>query len=146
MTKTELENLERQPVHVLIVDDDADSAALIASIFDHLGCRTVCTLTPTDAEKNICARNVDLIILDWILDEHTDAKAVMDKCSAIFSKFGIRMSNETKPKVITYSGLKASEVELLTSPYFNHVDHWQKPISYINLLKRTLKVLEEIEH
>ncbi len=146
MTKMEFSNLEREPFNVLIVDDDADSAALIASIFEHLGCHTVCTLNPTDAEKGICARNTDLIILDWILDDHTDAKAVMDKCSAVFSKFGIRMDPEHKLKVITYSGLKASEVELLTSPYFIHLDHWQKPIPYLNLLKRTLKVLEEIEH
>jgi CheY-like chemotaxis protein len=146
MTKMEFEYLTKQPVHVLIVDDDADSAALIASIFDHLGCHTVCTLTPTDAAKSICARNVDLIILDWILDDHTDAKDVMDKCSAIFTKYGIQMASDSKPKVITYSSLKASEVALLTSPYFTHLDHWQKPIPYLGLLKRTLKVLEEIEN
>jgi CheY-like chemotaxis protein len=145
MIRTEMHGTEKQPMNVLIVDDDADSASLVVSVFNHLGCHTVCTMTPNDAQKGICSLKANVIILDWILSDRMDAKAVTDKCSAIFSKYDFHMKDEEKPKIVTYSSLKASEIEWLTSPYFYHVDHWQKPISQRDLLKRALNLLWKLE-
>ena len=134
----------RPQLNVLIVDDDADSALLIESVFAHLGCQTECTLNPAEAKKRICSQKADVIILDWVLDECTDAKKITDHCQQIFDKFGSQRAGR-KPVIVTYSGLRESEIDLLKSPYFDHLEHWQKPISHQELLRRSLVLLGKLK-
>jgi len=126
------------------VDDDIDSALLVESVFAHLGCRTACSLTSVEARKKICSWKADVIILDWVLGP-TDAKGVVNQCIKVIDKFGVNGVRGHKPKIITYSSLALSEIDALENPYFEHLDHWKKPISQRELLTRSLALLERIE-
>ncbi len=129
---------------ILIVDDDTDSALLVESVFAHLGCPTLCAHTAIDAEKDICTLKADLIILDWRIDDQTDARSITEHCEKILAKYGAHRNGRKKMQIVTYSSLGAEEISYLRSEHFEHVDHWQKPIDPADLLKRSLGVLEKI--
>jgi CheY-like chemotaxis protein len=134
-----------QPAQILIVDDDADSALLFESIFAQLGCPTICSLTSLDAKKEICSLKADVIILDWLLDSGTDARSITEQCVHALEKLGVRLDGRRKAKIITCSSFSANEIDqLIQSPYFEHLDHWQKPITHSDLLKRSLNLLDKI--
>jgi CheY-like chemotaxis protein len=125
------------------VDDDVDSVLLVGNIFSHLGCETVYSLNAIEARKQICAGQSDIIILDWCLDRQIEAASVIDQCSRIFAKYG---ETGHRPRVVTYSSLMASEIELTANPYFEYFGHWQKPIGRDELLVQALSLLEKAEH
>lgn len=138
-------NLETKPwraANILVVDDDVDSALLVGQIFSHLGCQTTCSLNSLEAHKQICAGKADIIVLDWCLDHHIEANRVLGQCIRTFEKFGGRGH---KSNLITYSSLLPSEIEVQKSPYFDYLDHWQKPISRHELLLRVLALLAKTE-
>lgn len=137
------ETTPRRAPRVLIVDDDVDSVLFVGSIFSHLGCETAFSLNAVEARKRICAGQSDIIILDWCLDRQIEAASVLDQCSRIFAKYG---ETGRKPRVVTYSSLNASEIELAASPYFEYFGHWQKPIGRNELLMQALSLVEKAEH
>ncbi len=137
------ERSTRRAANVLIVDDDVDSALLVKSIFNHLGCETVCTLDSIEARKRILSMKADIIILDWVLDRATDAKSMLKLCSRSLQKFGGGRKGH-RPKIVTYSSLEASEIEALQSDFFDHLEHWKKPIGQRELLSRSLALLEKL--
>jgi CheY-like chemotaxis protein len=132
--------------HVLIIDDDVDSALAAEAVFAQLGCPTVCSLSYSDGKKEICALNADIIVLDWSLDHEMDARKVVQQCSQIFAKFYKpgELPLGHKPKIITYSTLSSSEIKQLDNSFFEHIDHWQKPISQRELLTRSLSLLNQM--
>ena len=134
-----------RPQNVLIVDDDIDSAMLIDSIFAHLGCATIYSQSPGEAKKKICSHKADIIILDWVLDQHTNGGGVVAECEKIFSRFkgDPAEAQRSRPKIITYSSLEPSEIEMHSSPYFIYLGHWKKPIAQRDLLEKALMVLKE---
>jgi CheY-like chemotaxis protein len=144
MRLTEAELNYKKPMNVLIVDDDPDAASLVVSIFKQLGCETTYSLTSDEAQKKICAGEADIIILDWLLDEGASAHTVTDNCTDLFSKFGLQLTYDERPKIVTYSSLESSKINLLTNPYFLHLEHWQKPISQQDLLSRASELLQKV--
>lgn len=134
----------RRPANVLIVDDDVDSVLLVERVFSQLGCETSYSFSSAEARQKICARKSDLIILDWCMDRQSDARAILDQCAKTFSRFDNGAAR--KLRVITYSNLTASEIELTATPYFEYLDHWQKPIAPQELLTKILPVLNAVEH
>ncbi|MEZ0392129.1 MAG: response regulator [Pseudobdellovibrionaceae bacterium] len=129
--------------NILIIDDDVDSALMVESVFSHLGCETTCSLGCKEAREKICSLQADLIIMDWMLDGQTEASSVVRQCAETFAKFGRGLGHGSWPKakIITFSSLAASEIESLRNPYFEHLDHWQKPITQRELLHRVLVLL-----
>jgi len=132
--------------HVLIVDDDIDSALKVETIFHHLGCQTTCALNWNEARKKMCATKPDIIILDWLLDHEVNAAQVIKHCSKTFSRFDRKTNYRTqnRPQIITYSSLTDAEIDVPESPYFDHLDHWQKPIPQRELLVRALGLLNQL--
>lgn len=133
-------------LNILIIDDDVDTALQVQSIFAHLGCETICTLDWNEARKKICSLKPDIIILDWMLDNHIDGGDIVRQCNRTFEKFaGERRTRALHPsKIITYSSLLESEIDLPSTPYFDHLDHWQKPIQQRDLLLRALRLLKSL--
>ncbi len=125
---------------ILIVDDDIDAALLVQSIFTNLGCTTICSLTSAEAKKSIFSLNADIIILDWMLDHNIEASSLINQCSSTFKKFDHGQSR-WKPKIVTYSSLDVSQISVLENPFFEHLDHWQKPLKHYDLLSRILSLL-----
>jgi CheY-like chemotaxis protein len=132
-----------KPAKVLIVDDDVDAALLVEQVFSRLGCATTTSLTGREAQAQICSTSPDVIILDWCLDRNTEASRILSDCARIFSRFG---SRRAPPKVVTYSSLKAHEIEVIQNPYFKYWGHWEKPIAPAEMLERVLALLDKIEH
>jgi CheY-like chemotaxis protein len=146
MIRSATQKQERHPINILIIDDDIDSALRVQTVFTHLGCQTTCALNWHEAAKKICALKPDIIILDWMLDHQIDAGDVVKHCTKMFQKFDGERRNRAmrRPKIITYSSLGASEIELPDTPYFDHLDHWQKPVRQRDLLSRVLGLLGKI--
>jgi CheY-like chemotaxis protein len=131
---------------ILIVDDDVDSALLVDMVFRHLGCQTTCSLNFHEARKKICSLKADIIILDWCLDHEVDAGRILRQCAQSISRFNPNTGTEhrSRPKIITYSSLHESEIEALDKRYFDHLDHWRKPIGHKEMLNRVLGVLKQV--
>jgi PleD family two-component response regulator len=138
-----LDKHERGPTSVLIIDDDVDSALQVRSVFTHLGCQTTCALGWVEARKKLCALKYDIVILDWVLDQHVDAGNVVKLCTKTIEKFAGTENPQhyKKPRIVTYSSLLADEIHLVPSPYFEYFEHWQKPIPQRDLLGRALGLL-----
>ena len=126
--------------NILIVDDDVDSAILLESIFRQYGCDTAYALNSAEAKKRICSGKADIIILDWMLGEKILADQVILQSIQTIEKFA-NLKNQLKNhkmKIISYSSLSETELKLPESIYFQHVDHWQKPIERSLLVHKTI--------
>ncbi|MBS1969991.1 MAG: hypothetical protein JSU04_06765 [Bdellovibrionales bacterium] len=149
MHKERVHQLHHFRTQVLIVDDDVDSALKVETIFHHLGCQTTCALNWSEALKKMCATKPDIIIMDWLLDHEVNAAQVIKHCSKTFAKFNSQASSmkyrtQNRPQVITYSSLTDAEINVPQTPYFDHLDHWQKPIPQRELLIRALGLLNQL--
>lgn len=128
------------PTQVLIVDDDIDAALLVDSVFRKKGCETRLALTVQEARQMIAQMQADLIILDWKLSRDVNADQVLEESIAKFEAkhdVGVRKH----PKVVTFSSLSGSEIHFPQSKFFEHVDHWKKPINYTDLTNKSSGVL-----
>lgn len=128
---------------VLIVEDDVDLAMATQSIFKQLGCKTILSDGKDGASHKMSFKEVDFIVLDWMLGNNVSGDDLVKKSSRIIRAFEDLHSKFQKhhAKVITYSVLDRSKVGLPQSEYFEHVDHWQKPVKYSELATRASELL-----
>jgi CheY-like chemotaxis protein len=136
----------RRVPHVLIVDDDVDSALLVDSTFRSLGCETEFALDPREAQRKISSGKSDIIVLDWLLDSRVSADQVVARAMASLEKFERRnrRGSAGKTRIITYSGLDGHDIHLPISRHYEHVDHWQKPLRRQDLARKTMALLKEL--
>lgn len=128
----------------LVVDDDVDTAVAVESVFRQLGCQTDMVTNPDTLHQKIASHQTDFIILDWQLSEKLHANQVVARAARLIDTFsdlrhGFSIS---RPKVITYSVLDPSEIQFPSTGYFEHIDHWQKPISYAELTTRISEIVD----
>lgn len=136
----------RKVINVLIVDDDVDSALAIDTIFKRFGCNTTFAFDCNEARKKISSGKADVIVLDWLLDHEIKADQIVRQSVRFIEKFdGLKRRLHRKPpKVITYSSLKNSNISFPKNDYFVHHDHWQKPIMYSDVTKKTFNLIESM--
>lgn len=132
-----------RPATVLIVDDDLDAAQATATVFKQMGCKTLISTGSDDTHRTIAFGDVDFIVLDWILGDSKRGSQVVEKAAKIIQNISDLRDkfHRDRPKVVTYSVLRSSQIDLPKSEYFYHVDHWQKPIRYDELALRTSELL-----
>jgi hypothetical protein len=77
-------------------------------------------------------------LLDWKLGEYTQGGEVVERASRLIDAFSdLRERFEGRQtKVITHSVLEVSQIQMPASAYFQHVDHWQKPLRFDQLVER----------
>lgn len=128
---------------VLIIEDDVETATMTHSIFHNLGCLTSFALNPADAKHAICSGKTDLILLDWYLAPSVTAADVIQEAVQMIGKFPklSRQLMSRHPKVVTYSSVPLAEIKFPANPFFQHIDHWEKPLRYLDLTKRSVDVL-----
>jgi DNA-binding response OmpR family regulator len=138
--------LEPKVANVLIIDDDIDSAILMDSMFRQFGCATTCTLEFQDAPKRICAGKADIIILDWMLGERVMADRVLLESIHLIDKFKSLRSQfcQHKTKIISYSSLSEDQLKIPSNRYFEHFDHWRKPMGRHELVHRANALLQSV--
>jgi CheY-like chemotaxis protein len=147
--KAELRDLDFIPSHfgrhpkVLIVDDDIDLTTIMSSVFRNLGCETAVANTPKDVHRMMTYNKPDFIVLDWMLSKKVTANQVVNRAiHLVDSVEKLQMNFKSEhPKVITYSVLDSSEISFPKSDYFEHLEHWQKPIQLSELTARTSEML-----
>lgn len=135
-----------QAPHVLIVDDDIDSAILMDSLFRSFGCHTACTLEFNEAPRKISSGKADIIILDWMLGERMMADKVLNETIYIIEKYKSLRSQfcRQRTKLISFSSLAAEELHIPDNLYFEHFDHWRKPMDRTELIRRANTLLETV--
>jgi CheY-like chemotaxis protein len=128
---------------VMIVDDDIDTALATEKIFQQLGCETQVVTDPYVMSRKISFGDADFIILDWKLDQHTEGSDILKRAARMIDSFTDLKARfgRHQPKVITHSVLKGSEIDMPRSRYFQHMDHWQKPLRFDQLVQRGGAVL-----
>jgi hypothetical protein len=83
--------------------------------------------------------------LDWMLDHRISADEVVAGAIRRMRKFGSgRNGHSHRVKIVTYSGRSDAEISLPQSPYFEHIGHWQKPLRYVDLIRKTLKLMNRM--
>ncbi|MEZ0392130.1 MAG: hypothetical protein ACAH59_07950 [Pseudobdellovibrionaceae bacterium] len=130
---------------VLIVDDDVDSALATQGAMELLGFATEIATRHEDLHRKIISSDLDLIVLDWKLNGDVTADAVVERAARLIGAFSdLRQKyHEKRPQVITYSALQEKQIDfpLLGAEYFDHRDHWQKPMPYSEVIKRASEYL-----
>lgn len=127
----------------LIVDDDVDAARATASLFEKMGCKTLLSSDIKDAHCKILQEDVDFIVLDWLLGDKERGDQVMSQANQFIESFDDLENRFSKkqPKIITYSVLDKSQIDLPESKYFSYYDHWRKPFKYKELEDRTSQLM-----
>lgn len=137
--------LDKHPqriANILIVDDDVDAMLAVQKTFGQMGCNIDFAFEAEEARYKISSGKADIIILDWMLNGNTSADQVMEGAIRRLKKFGRPDGgSSSKIKIITYSGKDSSDIHLPESPFFEHLDHWHKPILYPELIRKTLALM-----
>ena len=130
---------------VLIIDDDMEVALATEFMFKQLGCRTQIVCEPESVHRKLSTdETIDLILLDWKLSPELEGADVLERANRLIGTFSdLRAKFENaNSRVITHSVLPKSEIKLPIGGYFRHLDHWQKPLPYSELLSRGSDALE----
>ncbi|MCB0415235.1 MAG: response regulator [Bdellovibrionales bacterium] len=127
---------------VLIVDDDIDSALLVSSIFNNLGCYTDYALNYIEAKSKINDNDLDIIILDWCLDSDIEADQLLYNCLKFQKRFASGLEETKHPLVVTYSSLPASNIHWIHNPRFEYKGHWDKSLTHEELVQNGLDLLD----
>lgn len=131
--------------NILIVDDDVDAAMAVQKTFGQMGCNIEFALDASEARRKIISGKADIIILDWMLDHRISADEIIAGAVERMRRFGGgRNGHSHRIKVVTYSRRPDTEVSLPESIFFEHVGHWQKPIRYPELIRKTLTLMNRM--
>jgi len=138
--------MPKRDTNVLIIDDDVDSALLVASIFWQFGCSTAFALDEHEARNRLIDGKADIIILDWILSEHARADKVLKRSIEVIDKYSTLKSRhcQHRAKIVSYSTLDDSAIQLPRCEYFQHLDHWRKPMLRSDLMRRAQHLLDQV--
>ena len=135
-----------EPVKVLIVDDDVDAILPVEALFRGLGCATSIAMASKEAHHDVASGLYDIIILDWYMDTTTGAM-IMEQALKTINRFDDHryFKRGVKPRVLTYSALKESQVWLPSNPIFVHEAHWRKPVLTSSLRGEAYRIVHELE-
>jgi CheY-like chemotaxis protein len=137
--------IDAAPVQVLIVDDDIDMALAMQEALNQLGCETEIATRHEDLHRKIIFSDADYILLDWNLNDKVTADRVVAKAVRLIETFSDLRQKFTahKPRIVTHSVLDREHVALPQSghDYFEHLDHWQKPVPFTEIIERASGLL-----
>ncbi|MBK7891444.1 MAG: hypothetical protein IPJ84_11525 [Bdellovibrionales bacterium] len=133
---------------VMIVEDDIDSAQAVESVFKSFGCETIIATKFENAHRRMAFQKIDLIVLDWLLGEQMKGGQIVEKAAKLIENVKELKGRfaDHHPKIITFSSLEEKKVQWPENHYFDHYDHWQKPINYRQLREKTIDFLNANVH
>jgi len=138
----------KKSLRVLIVDDDIESVTPLELCLEKLGCTTFVVNNGFEAIHEIVSndRVYDVVILDWNMPEMTGGQALLNAQKVIsFSPSANKHWETEKLSVITYSSRAREEIDLPDCRDFRHIDHWEKPASYLHLLDQATVTFAKLE-
>jgi hypothetical protein len=83
------------------------------------------------------------VVLDWLLGSNVRADQVVNDSVQIIESDNDLYDHfkSNRARIITYSALDKNKVALPNSRYFDHLEHWQKPIRFDDLKQKASDVL-----
>jgi len=125
---------------VLIIEDDLDLARAMNEALKKLGCETEVATQHEDLHRKISFSDAEYIFMDWKLNGQVTADTVVQKAVRLINAFtDLRKKfKEHRPRIVTYSVLRRDEISLPDAgkSYFDHLDHWQKPMPFHEVIRR----------
>lgn len=142
LSKSKDKNHNHVPT-VLIIEDDEDVAAATAAAFKKLGCNAIISDGKGGVSHTMSFQDVDFIVLDWMLGDDLSADQLVKRSTRIIDAFkDLRLRFKRQHgKIITYSVLDRSEIQVPENQYFEHLDHWQKPFKQAELIAKASELL-----
>ncbi|MGE0764733.1 MAG: hypothetical protein AB7N80_15770 [Bdellovibrionales bacterium] len=129
---------------VLIVDDDLDTALSMQVAFKQLGCETEVATQHEGLHHKLISSQADYIFLDWRLNDQVTAGEVVEKAVRLIETFSDLQEKflNHRPRIVTYSALKRGQIALPHhgDHYFKHLDHWEKPMPFTEVIERASEV------
>ena len=130
---------------VLIVDDDVDMALAMQSALAQLGCQTEVHTCHEGLHRKLASSQADYIFLDWKLNDQVTADQVVERAVRFIDTFSDLREKfaHHRPSIVTHSVLDRGQVTLPKAgiPYFSHLDHWQKPMPFHEVVKRASELI-----
>jgi CheY-like chemotaxis protein len=130
---------------VLIVDDDVDLALSLQAALAVWGITADVATQHEDLHRRIIAQPVDFILMDWQLNGTVTADQVVERATRLIDTFSDLRERfmSARPRVVTYSVLERDNIALPLSgnKYFMHVDHWQKPMPFHEVVEKASALL-----
>jgi CheY-like chemotaxis protein len=136
-----LEMEKKSVPKVLIIDDDLEAIIPIEMVFREMGCLTSFAIDQKEAIRKLKSIPSDIIVLDWMLDNTTGGELIKN-ISLEGEAFTIE--HGYKPKVITYSGLEDEQITFPDNEWFEHVNHWTKPINFEKISEEARRLIKEM--
>lgn len=135
----------KSSVKVLIIDDEPESTAPLATCLHKMGCRITVASSSARAIDEITKNSYDLVFLDWNLPEMNGGETLM-RAETINSTDPVLdyQWSALKLPVVTYSGSKRKEIHLPDSRHFRFVAHWEKSMPMTHLLAQTSRLVSEM--
>ncbi len=119
---------------IIIVEDDIDAVCPVSKALKKTNSNISYCMSGAEALEVIPIIMPDLIVIDWHLGD-MNADEVLKKLD------GLIFNEDVKPaRLITYSSLKESEINLKSLKCFDHIAHWQKPLT-MNQIKYKVREL-----
>lgn len=134
--------LSRSLPKILIIDDDAITARVAASIFRQVDCKVKIVNSADAAVAEITNGNYDLILLDWFLGEMNGGE-VLASANKQFDPLKIA---EPALSVVIWSGQISSVKESDFGDRFRILDKWDKIISPEQMIKRTTSIVRDLDN
>jgi CheY-like chemotaxis protein len=131
---------------ILVIDDDEDLALAMYTAFEKLGCQADVAVKHEGLHRKLTDGTIDYIILDWNLNNGVQADRVFEKAIRLIETFSdLREKfNGHRPRIVTCSVLERDEIKLPAEgmKYFEHLDHWQKPVPYLEMIERADQLMK----
>lgn len=147
VTKPVDQNLKKH-LRVLVVDDDIESVTPLELCLEKLGCETFVVNNGFEAIHEIVSsdRTYDVVILDWNMPEMNGGHALVNAQRVIsYSPSARNHWEDEKLPIITYSSRARDEIVLPDCHDFKHIDHWEKPSSYLLLLNQAAETFAKLK-
>lgn len=130
---------------VLIIDDDVELARALETAMKKIGCETEVATRYEDLHRKITFSDADFIVMDWQLNDNVTADMVMARAARLISAFSDlrRKFHSHPPSIVTYSVLDRDDIQLPAEgmEYFKHLDHWQKPVPFADIMRRASNLM-----
>lgn len=124
---------------ILIIDDDVDYADALKIVFENQGYAVTHTANIRDGRKSIGTDRPDLIILDVMMDKHTDG---FELCAELKSDDAVKSIPILMVTAVTHkTGFKFSPAT--DGEYCPADDYVSKPVPASDLLARVNRLMAE---
>ncbi len=118
---------------ILIVDDDPIASRLAAAAFRKASCEVITVSSGSDAMAEIARGGYDLVLLDWFLGDMEGEELLR------------RANSGGMLPVVIWSGQMSAVRQIASSRQFRILERWDKVSPPDQLMRKTKKIVEDLD-